>query len=82
MCPFFNRETQLMDSNRLRILCLAALAALALYPLASYPCEPEPLEVTEIVSATELAQLAELDEWLVRLEDGWIPLFIFSDEDF
>jgi hypothetical protein len=56
-------------------LCLLILTALVLCPLASYSCEPEPIEVGEpIVEATELAQRLQLDEWLERLEDGWVPL--------
>jgi hypothetical protein len=50
--------------STLRILFLAVLA---LFPLRGLPCEPEPVEVNEPYDAT-------LEEWLERLEDGWIPL--------
>jgi hypothetical protein len=56
-----------MKSYLLRSLFLAALA---LYPLRGLPCEPEPIEVNEPYDATD----ATLEEWLERLEDGWIPL--------
>jgi hypothetical protein len=54
-----------MKLNRSRILFLVALA---LFPLAGYPCLPESVEVNDP------DDMILLEEWLERLEDGWVPV--------
>lgn len=65
-----------------RILILAVLAALILFTLAvslaSYADDHGHIEVTTL---DKVAHLLTLDDWLERLEDGWIPLSFLDDEE-
>jgi hypothetical protein len=66
-----------MKIKRCTLLILAVLA-MAIYPIASYTGghghgDHGPIEKTALDK--------QLDEWLERLEDGWIPLFFLEDED-
>jgi hypothetical protein len=63
----------------MKITSLLTLVAILLIPVVLAATQADDHGHVEVTELDKIAHLLQLDEWLERLEDGWVPVSLVED---